>query len=214
MQKNLGRRGPSLQPGLRMRKRIGEIVLDVDAGASQRTAGATSSAIENLPEPYFRRASDRPATVPGTPAARPVSRDFSATASPVSLRKTSRAGIVRRGFTVVDGDGLLLLGEMDEHETAAAEISRAWQRNRKGKPDCDRRIDRIAAAPENIDADFRRGSFLRRHHAVLANTGKTRAPCEMIGGASAVGWRGTKSDETKRASALATAPACRAQRRG
>ena len=58
------------------------------------------------------------------------------------------------------------LGEMDQHEAAAAEISRARQGHGERKADRNRRIDRIAAAPENLDADFRRLPFLRDDHAV------------------------------------------------
>ena len=69
----------------------------------------------------------------------------------------------------------LLLGKIDEHETAAAKISGARQSHGERKAGRDRRIDRIAAAPENIDPDFRRLRFLRGDHAVARQHRQKRA---------------------------------------
>jgi len=58
-----------------------------------------SAARVNLREPYFACASASPATVPGTPIESAEWRDFSASASPLASRKTSRvtaAGAVSR----------------------------------------------------------------------------------------------------------------------
>ena len=61
-------------PGERLggeRQGIHDIIVDDEALPASAIAGAIRSAKENLPEPYLRQASSRPATVPGTPIARP-----------------------------------------------------------------------------------------------------------------------------------------------
>ena len=62
-------------------------------------AGAIRSASDNLPEPYFACASARPATVPGTPTLRPLSRDFFGSGLPLASRNmvgVAAAGAVSR----------------------------------------------------------------------------------------------------------------------
>ena len=61
--------------------------------------------------------------------------------------------------------------EMDHHEAAAADISRARIGHGHGKAGRDRGIDRIAAAPQHIGADARRDFLLRHHHAVFGGHG-------------------------------------------
>jgi hypothetical protein len=55
---------------------------------------------------------------------------------------------------------------MDHHETTAANIARAWVGDRKREADRDCRIDGIAAAVENFDADPRGAAFLCDYDAV------------------------------------------------
>ena len=154
MQKNLRGRLPSLQPGLRMQKRIGEIVLDVNAGAGKRDGGR-----DKLGQREFARS----IIAQGERQAGDGSRHADGKAGIARFRGDRLARLVekdvarrigRRGFAVVDGDGFLLLGKIDEHEAAAAEVSRAWQCHGKGKADGDRGIDRVAAATENVDRRF------------------------------------------------------------
>ena len=61
----------------------------------------------------------------------------------------------------------LPLGEMDQHEAAAADVAGARIGHRHGEADGDRGIDRVAAALEHFGADQRRAALLRHHHAVL-----------------------------------------------
>jgi hypothetical protein len=56
---------------------------------------------------------------------------------------------------------------MDDHEPAAAEISRAGISDRQGKAGSHRRIDRIAAAFQHVCPDTGRNLFLRHDHAVF-----------------------------------------------
>ena len=61
---------------------------------------------------------------------------------------------------------LVALGEMDQHEAAAADVAGARIGHRHREADRDRGIDRVAAALEHLDADARRARLLRHHHAV------------------------------------------------
>ena len=71
-----------------------------------------------------------------------------------------------RHFAVIDGDGFVGRGQMHQHEAAAADIARARQGHRQREACRDRRIHRIAAPAQNIDADARGLHLLARHHAM------------------------------------------------
>ena len=74
----------------------------------------------------------------------------------------------RRGFAIVDR-GIVAGRLVDQHETAAAEIAGARIGHGERKACGNRGIHRIAALPQNVGADARRGRFLRHHHAVLGD---------------------------------------------
>ncbi len=57
-------------------------------------------------------------------------------------------------------------GEVDHHVSAAPQIAGARIAHRHGEAGRDGSIDRIAAAPEHLDADLRRARFLGHHLAV------------------------------------------------
>ena len=128
----------------------------------------------NFPEPYFACAIANPATVPGTPTASPESRDFSGSASPFALRNIVGRGRGWRGLAIVDGGVAVALGEVDHHEAAAADIAGARIGDGERKADRDGRIDRVAAAVENLDADAGGAPLLRHHHAVARKDGLRR----------------------------------------
>ena len=104
--------------------------------------------------------------MPGTPTERPESRDLRGSGSPRSSRNMSRARRGRRRLAIIDGDRLAALGEVHEHEAAAAEIARPRQRHGQGEADRHGRIDGVAAALEDRDADARRLRLLGGDHAV------------------------------------------------
>ena len=54
---------------------------------------------------------------------------------------------------------------MNEHEPAAAEVSRSWQSHRERKAHGDRGIDRVASFKQNPPPDFTRGRILADDHA-------------------------------------------------
>ena len=56
---------------------------------------------------------------------------------------------------------------MHQHEPAAAEIAGLRQRHREREADRDRRIDGVAAALQNVEADVRRKRLLARDNAML-----------------------------------------------
>ncbi len=89
----------------------------------------------------------------------------------VALRVEKALGIDRRrrGLAIVDRR-ILAVGEVNHHETAAADIAGARIADGERKTDRDRGIHRIAALLQDIDADMRRACLLRHHHAVMRNS--------------------------------------------
>ena len=70
-----------------------------------------------------------------------------------------------------------LRGEVDHHEAAAADVAGARIGHRHGEADCDRGIDRVAAALQHVGADARGARLLRHHHAVLGGDRLDRRNC-------------------------------------
>src|SRR6185437_1156496 len=68
---------------------------------------------------------------------------------------------------IVDRGVAVALGEMDDHETAAADVAGARIGDREREADRDRRVDGIAATVENLDADAGGALLLRDNHAVM-----------------------------------------------
>jgi hypothetical protein len=97
---------------------------------------------------------------------------------------------LRSRLAVVDGDGLARLGDVDEHEAAAADIAGPRQGHSECEADCHRRINRVAAALQEIDADAGRLRLLRCHHAVLGDDRQVPRRVRQDGlAARHAGWR-------------------------
>ncbi len=88
----------------------------------------------------------------------------------------------RRGLAVVDGDRFVAFGAMDHHEAAAADVAGARVGDSHRKAGGDSRVHRIAAARENVAADFCAAPLLRDHHAVGGEHG-----AELLGRRRCVG---------------------------
>jgi hypothetical protein len=58
---------------------------------------------------------------------------------------------------------------MDNHESPAADVARARICNREGETNCDRRIDRVAAAIENLSTDAGGALFLRNNQGIVSD---------------------------------------------
>ena len=72
-----------------------------------------------------------------------------------------------RGFPVVDKGLAVFLVEVDQHETAAAEVARPGIAYGEGEPGGDRSIDGVTTFAQDIEPDFR-GQALRPDHHGLA----------------------------------------------
>ena len=99
VEENRRRRRPAGEAVFGARQRVGGVVFDLETLRASRIAGAISSARLSLPEPYFLSASVRPATVPGTPTLRALSRDFFGSGLPAASRNmvgVAAAGAVSR----------------------------------------------------------------------------------------------------------------------
>ena len=168
-QKNLGRGRPARQPRPVSQQRIRGVVGDRNAVARQRDrrrhqigeremAGAVFRFRERQPRDCSRHADGK----------RGVARLLRIG---VALRIEERRGVDRRrrGLAIVD-HRVVAAGAVDHHESAAADIAGTRIGHRHGEADRDRRIDRVAALLENLDADPRRQRLLRHHHAVRAVT--------------------------------------------
>ena len=134
-------------------------------------AGLSNSASVNLPEPYFSSASANPATRAGNADAERGIARLGVVGLAVRPREICRRGRGRRRLAIIDRDVLVAFGRMDHHEAAAADIAGARIGHGHGKAGRDRRIDRIAAAPQDVGADPRRDFLLRHHHAVFGGDG-------------------------------------------
>ena len=127
---------------------------------ARRTAGAINCASVNLPEPYRLSASAQPGDGAGHADPEPGIAGFfriGLAVGPEEYVGCRRGG---RRFAIVEGDSSLRRGEMDHHETAAADVPGLGQRHRKREPDRDRGIDGIAAALQDVEADLGRLLFL------------------------------------------------------
>ena len=78
------------------------------------------------------------------------------------------------GLAIVDRHVAVVFGKMDHHEAAAAEIAGARIGDREREADRHRRVDRVAAAIENFDADAGGAALLRHHHAAVGEDRRCR----------------------------------------
>jgi hypothetical protein len=107
-----------------------------------RTAGTAGDTLPNS-----SRAVSMPSTVPGTPTASQPLRDRCATALPFASIKRSRPSCMRISMNPCD--------------VSAARID-----DRERVRHCDRSIDGVPPAPQNVGAGLRRIVLLGRHHRV------------------------------------------------
>ena len=74
-------------------------------------------------------------------------------------------------FPIVDRNRAILTRQVYDHEAAAAQVPGAGQCHGECEANRDRRINRIAAAFENIDANLGGAGFLADHHPVRCHSG-------------------------------------------
>ena len=86
-----------------------------------------------------------------------------------------------RGRLAKIDERLAPIGHADQHEAPAAQIARLWKGHRQRVGGRHRRVDRVAAAPEHIDARLAREAMRGNHHAVLRSF---RHGCRPQAGAS------------------------------
>src|SRR5690349_1474057 len=126
------------------------------AGAITRASGSV---------PYFASASVIPATAPGTPEAR----------CPSWLRP---GGLPLASTYMLRGAAV---GEVDDHEAAAADVAGDRVGHGEREPDRDRGVDRVPAGLEDLDARLARQPAVARDHRVLAE-GRRLAGAEAPAG--------------------------------
>ena len=165
-QEDRPRRGIAPQPGA-ARQRIGEIVLDPDAVARQRDCRREQVGEAEMAGAVMRMRVSQTCDRAGHAHGQSAVARFIRVGETLRVEEHVRRGRRRRGFAIIERNRLLIFSEADQHEAAAAEIAGARQRHGERKSDRDRRIDGVAAAPQDVDADPRRFAFLRNDHAVL-----------------------------------------------
>ena len=123
--------------------------------------------------PYFFRAYSKPDTVPGTPtASQPIVRQaFDDVSVLVEVHVPARR---TRGLLSKIEEGLSSIGKPDRHEAAAAQIAGGRIDHGQGISHRDSRIDRTAAALENVDTDLGRKVLCGDHHALFGGHGPRR----------------------------------------
>ena len=86
---------------------------------------------------------------------------------------------------------------MDQHEAAAADIAGARQGDRQREADRDRRVDRIAPQPQDVEPDSRGRRLLGDDHAVHRHDRTSR--CERRNDRRRIGARdrGRKDEESE-----------------
>ena len=108
--------------------------------------------------------------MPGTPIASAESRDFCRVGLAVGVEEDVARGGGGRGLAIVDrGSHWHAAGarpQVDHHVAAAADIAGARIGHRQRETGRHRRIDRVAALLQDLDADAGRARLLRHHHAV------------------------------------------------
>jgi hypothetical protein len=82
------------------------------------------------------------------------------------------SGLAARGAKIKER--LSSIGKPDRHEAAAAEIAGGRIDHRERIADRNGRIDRAAAALENVDPDFRRKVLRRDDHGLFCGHGPHR----------------------------------------
>ena len=120
-------------------------------------------------EPSFWCASQRPATLPGTPAARWPVAESVRRVSPLASRYMSRlaaAGAVSRKSSAWP-----VAVDARDHEAAAADVAGARVDDRERERRGDRGVDRVAAVAQHLEPDFGGERRVGHHHAVRAGRG-------------------------------------------
>jgi hypothetical protein len=84
----------------------------------------------------------------------------------IAVEKHIANGAHGRCLAIVDRNRLVRAGIVHQHETTAAEVTRARQRHGQGETDRYRGVDSVATVGEHLCADFSCVCVLRRHHAV------------------------------------------------
>ena len=149
-QKDLRRSRPARDPRLRERQRVGELVIDRDALAREPDRGRDQLGKREFARTVFlvreREPRDR---ARNADAERRIARFLRIGLAFVVEENVARHRS-RRRLAVIDRDRLAGL----------------WMGHGKRKADRHRRIDRIAAGAQDLDADMSRELLLRHHHPV------------------------------------------------
>ena len=150
----------------RQRQRIGDVVVDGEALPRERDRRR-----DQIGEGEFARAVFAPGEFEAGDGAGHADRQ-------AGIARLERIGLAvgveehvlgrrrGRGLAVVDGDRLVEIGAMDQHEAAAAEVAGARQGDGEREADRDRRVDRVAAALQDVEPDARRRRLLGDDHAM------------------------------------------------
>jgi len=115
--------------------------------------------------PYSRRAVSSPRTVPGTPGCEMAVHAFIADGLPLCVEKHIGARRERRFLAKVD-ESVSAVGQVDRHETAAAEIAAAGVRDGERVTHGYRRVHGISALTQNRGAHIGGQVLCGHDHAV------------------------------------------------
>ena len=156
----------------RRREHLGVAASSTKPCSAKRIAGAMRSA--RVIVPYFASAISSPATRAGHADGEVPRRGR---ALDRRCRRASRYMFARRGerrlLAEVD-EGLAAVGELQRHEAAAAEIAGRGIDDGERVAHGDRGIDGVAAAAQDVDADFGREVLRGDDHAVLGGDRRHR----------------------------------------
>ena len=166
LEKDFRRRGPARQPGLRARQRVGDIVLDRQAGARKLDRGGHQLGQREFAGAVFRVRERQPRHRAGDADREPAVARLARVGLAVLVEEDVARRGGGRGLAVVDRGVDVAVGEMNQHVAAAADIAGARIGHGERKSGGDRGVDRVAAPLQHVGTDACRARLLRDHHAV------------------------------------------------
>ena len=148
---------------------VSQILLDHNALFSQRNGGGkhirpVHFARSVSPESQFQTSHGA-----GHPNRQAAIARFFGVGIALRIEEHITAGTGRSGFAIIDSMGLLVFGQMHQHETASADIAGSWQCHSQCEAYSHCSIHCIATFFENIDTNPAGLRLLGHDHAMCGN---------------------------------------------
>ena len=181
-QEDFRRRRPARQLVAHIGQRVGVVVLDRDAVARHHDGWGDQLGEREFAGAVFLQGQRKAGHRAGHADRRAEIARLTRIGFTLGIQVGLARGRGRRRLAIIDGELFFAIGEMDDHEAAAADVAGARIGHRHREADRDRGVDGIAAALEHLDADAGGALLLRHHHAVAL---EDRSNFRQFGGSRA-----------------------------